>query len=208
VATLACVTVAFVAVLCASRVHAGSWLENPAGGDDESSEAKPDELKWALTLYGARLTQDGTGDAVAFSADYDDSYLGVAALSWKFAELTRHLWFEVEGQVGKHFGEQDHWELNALLIARWVTFPWNSYLVTTFAVGDGVSYATEVPKLEKGSSDDTAQWLNYLLFELTVALPTHPALAVVARLHHRSGFYSALAPNAINAFGFGIKYRF
>lgn len=209
-ATLACLTVAFVVLLCASRVHAGSGLEEPARANGESRQTKPDELKWAVTLYGGPLTKDSTGAVFRFEAEYEDSYIGVGALSWKFAELTRHVWFEVEGQVGKHFGEQDHWELNALVIARWVTFPWNAYLVTSVAVGEGISYATELPKLEikSGAPEGNSQWLNYLLFEFTFALPTHPELALVARVHHRSGFYRALAPNSINAVGLGIKYRF
>ena len=205
-AALACLTVAFVVLLCTSRVHAESWLEELARAESGRSETKPDDLKWAATLYAGPLTKGTTKAVTNFSAKYEDSQIGVGALSWKFAELTRHLWFEAEGQVAKHFGEQDHWELNALMIARWVTFPWNAYLVTTVAVGDGISYATEVPKLE--DKPDASQWLNYLLFEFTFALPTHPELALVARLHHRSGFYRALAPNSINAVGFGIKYRF
>lgn len=208
--TLACLTVALVVLSCASGVHAGSWLEELARAIGESSEAKPDELKWAVTLYGGALTKASTRGVTHFSAEYEESHIGVGALSWKFAELTRHLWFEVEGQVAKHFGEQVHWELNTLVIARWVTFPWNAYLATTVAVGNGISYATDLPKLEikPGASEGASQWLNYLLFEFTFALPTHPELALVARLHHRSGFYRALAPNSINAVGLGIKYRF
>ena len=205
-ATLACLTVAFVVLFCTSRVHAASWLEEPARAEGERSEAKPDDLKWAVTLYGGALTKGSTKAVTRFSAEYEDSQIGVGALSWKFGEITRHLRFEAEGQVAKHFGEQDHWELNALMIARWVTFPWNAYLVTTVAVGDGISYATELPKLE--NKPGASQWLNYLLFEFTFALPTHPEWALVARLHHRSGFYRALAPNSINAVGFGIKYQF
>jgi hypothetical protein len=204
-ATLACLAVAFV-VLCTSRVHAASLLEELAQPEGESTEARAEERKWGVTLFGGALTKGSTKAVTHFSAEYEDSQIGVAALSYKFGEITRHLWFEVEGQVGKHFGIQDHWELNALIMARWVTFPWNRYLVTSVAVGDGISYATEVPKLE--DKPDASQWLNYLLFEFTFALPSHPEWALVTRLHHRSGFYRALAPNSINAVGFGIKYRF
>ena len=164
------------------------------------------ELKWAVTLYGGRFTTDNLKRVVSFSAEYADSYIGVLALSWQFAQLGEHIRLEVEGQVGKHFGEQDHWELNALVIARWVTFPWNAYLDTTFAVGEGISYATEVPKLE--AQPGASQAVNYLLFELSFALPGHPEWALVGRIHHRSGFWGALAPNGSNAFGLGVKYRF
>jgi hypothetical protein len=188
-ATLSCLVLVLVGLLCSSRVS-----------------AEPDDLKWAVTLFGGPVTKDTTGKVFSLSAHYEDSYLGVGALSWQFAGLGRHLRFEVEGQVAKHFGEQDHWELNALVIGRWVTFPWNAYLGTTVAVGEGVSYATEIPKLEK--KPGASQWLNYLLFEFTFALPAHPEWGLVVRVHHRSGFYSELAPNSSNAVALGIKYRF
>jgi len=80
----------------------------------------------AVTLYGGRFTTDGLGKVLSFSAEYPDSYIGGVALSWQFAQLGKHIRLEVEGQVAKHFGAQDHWELNALAIGRWVTFPWNA----------------------------------------------------------------------------------
>ena len=64
------------------------------------------------------------------------------------------------------------------------------HLPTTFAVGEGISYATEVPELEPG--EGASQWLNYLLFEVTFALPKYPEWAIVGRIHHRSGFFGAL----------------
>lgn len=205
-ATLACLVLVFVVLLFASRVSAGSWLEDSGRASAEASQTKPDERKWALTLYGGPLTTDSTRKISNFSADYKDSHIGVAALSWQFAKLTRHLRFEVEGQVAKHFGDQDHWELNALVIARWVTFPWNAYLGTTVALGEGISYATEIPRLE--DKPRASQWLNYLLYEFTFALPAHPEWSLVVRVHHRSGFYGELASNSMNAVALGIKYRF
>ena len=92
------------------------------------------------------------------------------------------------------------------MIGRWVTFPWNAYLNTTLAIGEGISDATEVPKLEQ--EDGASQWLNYLLFEVTFALPKYPEWAIVGRIHHRSGFFGALAPNGSNVVAAGIKYRF
>jgi hypothetical protein len=202
----ACPTVILVGLLFASQVSAEPWLEDSGRANEAKSEKTPDELKWAVTLYGGRVTKDALKNVVSFSAKYSDSYLGVVALSWQFAQLGKHIRLEVEGQVGKYFGEQDHWELNALAIARWVTFPWNAYLDTSFAAGEGISYATEVPELEAGPG--ASQALNYLLFEVSFALPAHPEWALVGRIHHRSGFWGALAPNGSNAFGLGVKYRF
>ena len=202
----ACPTVVLVISLFASQVSAEPWLEDSARADEAQSEKTPKERKWAVTLYGGRFTTDHLTNVVSLSAEYPDSYIGVVALSWQFAQLGKHIRLEVEGQVGKHFGQQDHWELNALVIARWVRFPWSAYLDTTFALGEGISYATEIPKLE--AQPGASQALNYLLFEATFALPAHPEWALVGRIHHRSGFWGALAPNGGNAVGVGVKYRF
>lgn len=205
-ATFACLSIVFVCAPFDSQVSAESWLEESRRAEAPDSEKKPDDLKWAVTLYGGPITTDSLRDTLSVQASYADSYVGVAALSWQFYRLGDHIRLEVEGQVAKHFGEQDNWELNALAVARWVTFPWNAYVATTLAAGEGISYATEIPKLE--AEPGASQWLNYLLFEVTFALPTHPEWALVGRLHHRSGFWGALAPNSSNVVAVGIKYRF
>jgi hypothetical protein len=192
-----------------SHASAQTRLEDPERVEDVGSEKKPEELKWAVTLYTGVFGGNNLGDVVGFSATYEDSYIEVLALSWQFFRLGDHIRLEVEGQVAKHFGDQDHWELNALGVARWVTFPWNAHLPTTFAAGEGISYATQVPKLEAQlAAKGASQVLNYLLFEVTFALPNHPEWALVGRIHHRSGFWGALAPNSSNMVGGGIKYRF
>jgi hypothetical protein len=207
--TFACLSVLF-AGLPLSHVSAQPRLEEPAQAEDVGSrkkpEEKPEELKWAVTLYAGAFSTDHLYEILTLSANYEQSYVGVAALSWQFFRLGEHIRLEVEGQVAKHVGAQPHWELNALVIGRWVTFPWNAYLDTTFAVGEGISYATEVPALER--EEGASQWLNYLLVEVTFALPKYPEWAIVGRIHHRSGLFGALAPNGSNVVAAGIKYRF
>jgi hypothetical protein len=203
--TFVCLSVLF-AGLPLSHVSAQPRLEEPARAEDVSSRKEPEELKWAVTLYAGVFSMEELYKVVTLSADYEESYVGVAALSWQFFRLGEHIRLEVEGQVAKHFEGQHHWELNALVIARWVTFPWNAYLPTTVAVGEGTSYATEVPELEQEAG--ASQWLNYLMFEVTFALPKYPEWAIVGRIHHRSGFFGALAPNGSNVVAAGIKYRF
>src|SRR5262249_18436499 len=100
------------------RVSAEPWLEDYGRANDTDSEKPPDERKWAVTLYGGRFTTDGLGKVLSFSAAYPESYIGALALSSQFAQLGKHIRLEAEGQVAKHFGAQDHWELNALAIGR------------------------------------------------------------------------------------------
>src|SRR5262249_20134882 len=119
---------------------------------------------WSLTLVGGQYSGSQLLEIPARLALKDSYTLGLS-VSKQFAEWTRFMRWEGEFQVLKHIGEQDHWELTGSINLRWVVFPWNRYVETTAGFGGGVSWASEVPALEKAdsSNDTTNQWLNYLL---------------------------------------------
>lgn len=128
-------------------------------------------------------------------------------------ELTgyRHyLRLEAEGQLVKHFDLMNHFEVNALVVLRWLPFPWDRYLDTSFAVGEGLSYATRDPAIEVEKHGRTSQLLNYLLFELAFCLPQHPRWDYFLRVHHRSGVFGLFdgVSGGSNLVGAGFRYRF
>jgi hypothetical protein len=165
---------------------------------------------WKVTVYGAQITADSLGDTLTFNANYEDSYLVVLAVSKRIFSYRELIGIELEGQVGKHFGIQDHWEVNALPVIRWLPFPWDRYLDTSLAVGAGLSYAFETPEIEAVGVSDTPRLLGYLMFEIAASLPTMPHWSLVARLHHRSGADGLFGDrkDASNAVGLGIRYGF
>ncbi|MBW2355547.1 MAG: hypothetical protein JRF23_02040 [Deltaproteobacteria bacterium] len=152
------------------------------------------------------MTINSFGDTLFGEARYEDSHLVGLGLSRKIGTYKDLIGFEVEGQAVKHFGDQDNEELNALIVARWLPFPWDRFLDTSFAVGEGVSYATTDPSLENKGQ----QWLNYILLELAFAAPSRPQWEAVIRVHHRSGVFGLYngVRDASNALGVGIRYRF
>lgn len=165
---------------------------------------------WSVTFYGARLTGDTLANTLELSATYEDSYFLAVALSKKIGNLSNYVDFEVEGQVVQHFGEQHHQEFNVLIAGRWLPFPWDKYLDTNFAIGNGMSYATKTPEIEDSEHDETSRFLNYLMFELSFALPDVPQWNLIIRIHHRSGIFGVIndVEGASNAVGFGIHYNF
>ncbi len=165
---------------------------------------------WKATVYGARLSADSLGDTLAVSANYENSYVLVLAVSKKMLSFRKLIDIELEGQVGKHFGEQDHLEFNALPVIRWRPFPWDEYVDTSLAVGAGLSYALETPEVEAVGVSHTPKLLGYLMLELSFSLPKEPKWSLVSRLHHRSGANGLFGHrlDASNAVGFGIKYSF
>jgi hypothetical protein len=174
----------------------------------KTAEARED---WAITFFGAvQATGDMGGSLV--SPDFDKDYSFEAlALSRKIHSLTKNIDLEVEGQVLKHMGNQYHEEFNVFLIGRWLTFPWNKYIYTTFAAGNGLSYSTLTAKLEERMyGEKTAHLLNGMMFEWTFDLPHYFGWSLVWRFHHRSGAFGLFdgVYGAANAMGIGLKYRF
>src|SRR5687767_4636749 len=84
--------------------------------------AQPDE--WTATFYGARVSGERTWQHVLkdpFGSEYVDAWLVAAALSRPYASFRNDaLRLEAEAQLAYNFGDQDHWEINAMpVVARW-----------------------------------------------------------------------------------------
>lgn len=102
------------------------------------------------------------------------------------------------------------YEFDPYVIFRWANMPWNHYVVASLALAEGISYVTSVPAIEKRNGDNFKRVINYLMFEATFAVPDHPRLQFVLRVHHRSrayGLYGA-GNNGSNDVGAGIRYLF
>lgn len=165
-----------------------------------------------ITVYGAVMTDGALPETAFLSASFDrDFKFAAVTAAKKIGNLFDKIDFELEGQVVKHIEGQHHWEFNALVVARWIRFPWNDIIKTSFAVGEGLSLATETPQFEeKYHGEETNKFLNYLMFEFDFAFPDNPRWSLVTRLHHRSGIYRLFngVDGASNALGVGIRYHF
>lgn len=169
-----------------------------------------DKPSYALSVYGGRMVDNDIDEFVdnVQGIEFEDSYLLALALARRIATHGELASFEVEGQIVKHFDQQDHWEFTALLTSRWEDFFWDKYLDTSFAVGVGPSYATKVPEIEVQRFGESERLQAYMMVELEFVLPSQPNIAVIARIHHRSGAFGAVADDgASNALAFGFRFR-
>jgi len=165
---------------------------------------------WSAVLYGARNSGDSFGKTLRGEADYTDDYLAALSLNRRIGSY-RHLWrFEIELQVAKHFDVEEQWEGNGAFVVRWLAFWWDNLVDTSFAVGEGISVASEISEVESSYRDESRKTLNYVFLEFDFFLPSHPHWGMVARLHHRSGVFGLFdgEQDAANAVGLGLKYRF
>ncbi len=181
------------------------------GADAETAKGDSDfqNYKWYLTLCGGPHVQPDLEHTIFFLwEEVEDTYIFIGALAREFWRYKQWFSFEIEGQVGKFFGDEHQWQFNGLLIGRWNKFPWDHHLDTSLAVGEGVSYNTAVSDIEKEDHPDAGKWLNYLLIELTLGLPAYPRWDLVYRIHHRSPAYGLIGHGGSNYVTLGFKYGF
>ncbi len=166
-----------------------------------------------LTVYSGKYTDHSLGKLFTkFPIRYEDSYIFAIAPGYIFSRPSPNRQWELEAQVVKHYGIQTHWEFNGVIIFRWNHFPWNEYVRTTLAIGDGLSYATEVPPLELSSQTNSGatKLLNYFLLEMSLSPPANKNWAFIARIHHRSGVYGIFdnVSGGSNVISAGMKYLY
>jgi hypothetical protein len=177
------------------------------------AEVRDPDHPWTATVYGARMSSETGWEDILIDpveAQYLDVFLLAGAFSRPYASAREGaLTFEAEAQVARYFGDQDHWEFNAVpLILRWHRFPWSHRVETSAAFGLGVSYATELPPVEVAIEGESAQWLIYWLLEGTAG-PVGSPWSFTLRMHHRSVAYGLMAEEGgMNAVGVGVRYRF
>lgn len=123
-----------------------------------------------------------------YKFDIKDTQLLAAGMTARLYRFDFGL--EIEGEVGlaRRFGQDELWEGWVAVGIRWRDFPWNHILQTTMGFALlGVDYTTEVPPFEiEFSKNEGEQLLHFLALELTLALPEHPDVALMLRVHHRS----------------------
>jgi hypothetical protein len=166
-----------------------------------------------LSLYGGQVSDTQFNAIVRGIVDFKDYYLVAGALGKELMVWKDRIGIEVEGQVVKHIKGSEHWEFNPLLTLRWLPFPWDQTLDTSFAWGNGFSYATEDPEFEVEESSHgnrTSQVLYYFMVEWVFAFPDAPQWGFFSRIHHRSSVFGLIdgIMAGSNYVTLGLRYHF
>jgi hypothetical protein len=168
--------------------------------------------QWFAGYYIGQFSDTAFNEIIRFNTEFESSYVHVLSVGKALGVYKDKIQYELEAQVSKHTGDQNHEEINAVFTLRWLPFWWDDYLDTSFAFGNGISYATEDPPLEIRDSDDdeTSKWLYYFLVEMAFVVPKTTDWDLFMRIHHRSSVFGAI-DNVIagsNFVGLGFRYRF
>jgi hypothetical protein len=196
---------AFISCLMASPVTATDLFDLPDLPDLPLVGPEP-QRQWALTAFIGQNDDDRFVEILMLEGgDWESSYIAGLALSRHFATTFRHMHWEAETSVYRHWGLQRHWEANIALVARWTHFPWDRYLDTSVAFGQGISWAGDPPAVE----GETRRILNHLLAEVEATPFRDTPLSLVLRVHHRSGVFGLYGVRGGSNFvNIGVRYRF
>jgi len=173
------------------------------------AQAAPPDQDWALAIYAGSLTDDNWRQSISGQAGFVDAHLLAVALGrtlWRSG--SRALSLEAEGNLARHWGMQEHWEVNAMLTGRWHLFPWRDVLSSSVAFGAGPSYASKIPAAEVANDGASEKGLLYWHIELTLG-PPEAEWTALFRLHHRSTGYGVFGEaGGGNALTAGVRWFF
>lgn len=101
-------------------------------------------------------------------------------------------------------------DYNAAFMMRWVDFPWNEWVQTSFAMGVGLSYSSKVYLMDRAThpnDPDRAHLQIYWPIQWAFGLPSHPKDKVTVFISHQSGGH-IFDVGGNNSIGFGYRRDF
>jgi len=175
-----------------------------------NTNSMAEDGKWFVSIYSGKATDNHLNNLIRKGPDYIDYYVGTL-------QIGKELWFykdkfgiEFEIHFAEHWGHQNYEEYNGVFVFRFLKFPWDKYIDTSFGIGEGLSWASEISELEKRRHEDVTQFLNFLKLEFGFNLPKYPDYVLFFQIYHRSGMFELFngVSGACNLLGVGLKYRF
>lgn len=171
--------------------------------------------KNSLSAYYGVATNAHIEEIPTFSFEKRNAYfLGISYgreffRTDKFKELS----LEIEGGFYDHFGDfGNHQEATLTILARFNNLFPQDFFIESFAIGEGLSLASDDPSFESYLHDENESndFLNYLAFEFVFKLPKLEDTKLIYRLHHRSGVYGLFdgINGGSNYLSFGVRHKF
>ena len=216
---LAAAAGSLLAVLCAAGpAHARLCLSFDSSAEDFTR-------RWSVEAGVAKITQNTIAAILRGEIHFDGgmrggeiyhlgaSYLlGEAVLDIGEREFRPQLEAPVFLEIFDENERSPFLSYNAALRLRWVDFPWNDTVRTTFAYGAGFSYSEKIPRMEyKRSLRNKDERRTHLKFtmpaDISFAHPRWPEHQVMIFLSHQSAG-RIFGRGGLNALGVGYRWGF
>ena len=191
-----------------------------SGESDSPIEEPEAERRWGVQVGAAVITQNnigqiltGTIDSAEGAAEGELYNLTLTYRAYRFhipfrgGELTPtvepYATFTLVNERDDTFPDY-----NLGVGFRWVDFPWNRWLQTTFFTGVGLSYSAHVLQDDRQRHPGDRSHLKFdWPLQLTFALPRWPEHQLVLFNDHQSGGH-IFDEGGVNSLGVGYRYEF
>lgn len=212
------VTALFGTVLCCSASSDTPALQ----GDTPSLLERTREKDWAVQVGAAVITRQNIGDLFAqgpkaAKGDAEGEIYSLT-LSWvahrfnfTIRETALKPQFETYATLTlvNETGQSVFPDYNAGIGFRWMDFPWDRWVDTSFFMGLGLSYSARVFTIDRDRHP--GQDRSHLKFDwplqLTFAIPRWPEHQLVLFNDHQSGG-RILDQGGVNSVGLGYRFEF
>ncbi len=134
-------------------------------------------------------------------------YISVLGYGYRFWNVADLISVEAEVTLAKHMERADRFSGAGAILVRWLKTPWDRIVKSSFAFGNGLSYATSPPQLETDFLERTSRLLYHFSLESTFELKD--GLDAFFRIHHRSGAFG-LFENVVGGSDFlclGLRHK-
>lgn len=194
----------------------------PANTLEFSQQDKEKESRWAFETGIAWITPNEIDDLYRFrDASIENNQNGGQIYYLTASYFLGELPFEAFGHEFRPrmelplmlsmFDESSRspfLDYNAAFSIRWVDFPWNHIIKTSFMTGVGPSYSDKIPLMDHQRHPDEDR--SHLKFnwpiQLTLALPSQPEHQLTLFIDHQSGGH-VFDQGGINSVGIGYRYQ-
>ena len=212
-------SIASCAITCAGERDAMVAPPAPELMLDAKAAAEPS--RWAFETSVAWITPNSIGDFFLLKdLSIEDNDAGGQVYSLTASYLLGELPFEFNGRrysprmelpltlsVFDENNGSTFMDYNGAFAIRWVDFPWNGVVQTSFMMGVGLSYSSQIPLIDRQrypNQDRSHLKINWPI-QLTFALPDKPQHQLALFIDHQSGGH-IFDRGGINCVGIGYRY--
>jgi MipA family protein len=165
--------------------------------------------QWFWRVAGGIATEEAFNKIIRGQIDKEERHTGIASvfIGKKVADNFLTLPFEIyiKGGYVRHFERGVQSDFNEYVLAvkgYFNRFPWSDKVETRWGIGEGISYAEQVPALERENVESknysASHTLNYIDWSLDVNLgdlfskPQLKRCYAGFSIHHRSGIFGSV----------------
>lgn len=178
---------------------------------------------WTFEFGVALMTENDIDDFIEGKVDFEYGDAGATTYQFTATKKITELSFEFFGEQFTPWIEmplclelvdenanEPFLVYNASMQVRWVDFPWNSCLRTTFAAGLGLSYASQIydMDIQRHPGEDRSHLKFNVPIQISFSLPDAPQHQVIFFISHHSGGFGFFDRGGVNSIGASYAYSF